>query len=653
MTGRVAWSRSQRRASRRSSSSTAPAPVAAPVAAAEDFRLTPGDAPVLLPEPISGHFVAQVQLDAEAGGGLALWLDVQGEPAVGEGLSIRLGRDGLGQTTVQAERLAAGQPAPLDPSGLMPPQRYTHTLDGRYSLPFERSALQLRIMRDDATGFLRLSYAVAHQDPDGTRHEGWISLAPVPAFAPPDAKYRVGVLPPEHGMLTYQHLTARNTLTVDRDDRGAGFAVTRRDYHWSGFEGDAVVIIFGDALPRGTDELGQPIDTKLVFWDRANNVPAWHLSPKHQHSYQFVETWDGGGPGCYEPMSDRILRWSRVEVVQDSPVRKVVRWSYVLCDPDYRVPDIEIGPQLPEVEELWTLYPDGTGTRLITDRPKLDTAFRNWHEVLEHLVIADTTTIPLDHLQEPALTLADLADLAEREQSFHPTLGFDKNAVNTWDAFIAITHLKQSPDVFSAFVNVDPIPERLRPYPLQYDIDWHRNNFQFVHWPVETEPYQEAHKTHGTWPAQVDHTALMSAGVWEGIDWTDRYQTGPDGRPFRQWVGLVGLHTNNDLPGVRQRVQDWLHPPTIDSGPAVYDHAQAHYDVTPNGNAVQLTFNPTRAGQTLPPLRIVGWAGQTPTVTVNGFTLSNDALRIGNDGGALLIDGSQVIDRPTTVQIQK
>lgn len=595
-----------------------------------------GDRSVAIsPRTISGGFIAEVSIDSESGGGLVLMHDDHGRPDARNAVAIEVSRDAQGKTVVRVTDIRGGTANVLDPEGHIDRKRYQHVLDGSYSLPFERTGLRLRIARDGATGFFRLSYAVS-KTIRGEAAQGWISLAPVPGWGEGDQVFRVGVLAPTQAKTRYEKLVIRGVPAADRDDRGRGFAVERRDYTWSGFSGDALVVTFDSDLVAG----GRTADTKFVFWSRANFVPVWQLSDQLLFSNQFLETWGGGGDGCYEPMSDRLLRWSRVDVVQDNAVRKVIRWRYVLCDPDYRVPDDEHGKDLPEVEELWTLYPDGTGVRRMTYFPKLDTSFRSWHEVLEMIAVAGTRSVPSDHLASPALTMADLG---ENRLQFHPGKPFDKEAVNRWNEFVAVVHFKSAPDAFAAVVNTDPVPESLRPYPIRFDLNWHGPDFRMSHWPVETEPYQEAHKSHGKHVAEVGHTSLISAGVWEGTEWKDRFQTDDRGRRFRQWVSLVGLHRPNDLEGIRRRVREWrdARPVRVIEGASaqvVFDHASAHYTIRPTADRVRLSFGSGGdATGSVATLRLTDRGGRTPQVRLGGLTLGADQFRWAREGGDLLV----------------
>lgn len=232
----------------------------------------------------------------------------------------------------------------------------------------------------------------------------------------PGQNYYVALIACSDGQAVFNSFKAAQKPKADQDNTKTGFKATRREYNWSGFFGDAVVVTFGDEFKY------RDRDIKFVFWSETNYIPAWHLHNQLLFTYEFVETWGGGNPGCHEPMSDRLKRWSRVEIVEDNDVRKVVHWHYVLCNPDYKVPDNDKGTQLPEVDEYFTFYPDGSGTRYIVYTPKLDTDFREAHEVAELISISGSSSHSKEFFSSPALTLLNLdGDV----QNAHPGPKFD------------------------------------------------------------------------------------------------------------------------------------------------------------------------------------------------------------------------------------
>ena len=150
---------------------------------------------------------------------------------------------------------------------------------------------------------------------------------------------------------------------------------------------------------------------RLVFWEGLNYMPAWVTENGKWYNEQSVETWGKpyciGGQDC-EPMSDKQDRSSRVNIIESSPARVVVRWRYSLvetrayaeADPD---PDTGWGDW---VEEYWTVYPDGIAIRKQTlwHTSKMTPNYE-WQETI---VIHGPGKRPEDDIEPSALTLENM-----------------------------------------------------------------------------------------------------------------------------------------------------------------------------------------------------------------------------------------------------
>jgi len=555
----------------------------------------------------SGHFYAQVEFGADRFCGLAIIQDKNGAPDVNNFTSVQVSQTNDGKTMLSVRDRQNGVDNVLDNTGKMDVNRYHHILDFAYSVPFNKTNKKFRIFRDDLAGTFHFYYAV-RQFIRGQWAEGWMELAPSRDWSPKGQPFYVALLvnsdAAENAAGAFDNLLVMQKPSRDMDDTQTGFRAVRRDYNWSGFWGDALVVSFGDEFPFRAQ------DYKFVFWEAANDVPVWHLNNQLQFCYEFVETWGGGIEGCHEPMSDRMGRWSHVSLVEDNDVRKIVKWHYVLCNADYQVPDNSIGIDLPEVNEYYTIYRDGTILRHIEYFAKLDALFRNWHELTELIVIAGTQSGPGDHLLSPALTVMNLDG---DKKSYFPDRQFDET-VNNWAQVISVAHLKSAPDAFNVFSQDRNIPETFSYYPIQYDLSWHNTTFKFCHWPVGLEPYEQPCKTHGTWNSQVSHTSLIGAGVHEGQDWKAHYLTDARGRKYRQWTSLLGLAPAGSEENIRSRAASWLYPAAVkmidqQSHFLGYDYAKQQYDITvPSASSsceFVLTIPGDRRSETVVPIKII------------------------------------------------
>ncbi len=419
--------------------------------------------------------------------------------------------------------------------------KYSSKLDGSvYSIPFHGTNKKIRILHDELSGFFHFYYAVKAKI-NGVQKSGWMEIFPSKEWGPKNQEYLVGLLA-NKGEIVYHHITVKNVPTTDVSDLTTGFAVRQREYTWSGYQGNAIVVTFGNEFPFWNR------DYKWVFWDQANYVPVWRLSNDLQFTYEFVEEWGGGHHGCYEPMSDRLLRYSYAEILEDNDVRKVIHWHYALINANYQYPDDWVGKQIPEVDEFYYVYPDGQIVRRILFFPKLDSDYRSWHELTEMIVIAGDKSNPSDNLSSPALSLFDL--------KYHLLNFFGNNTDNhfysdNWDAFISATHFKNYPDAIGAFIQ-DSIPGKR----VFMRLDWQSTGYKFTHWPVNKVPYNYPCKTFTPWKGMVSHTSLIGGGVNTGVDWNYNYKV-KNGRKYRQWSSLIFLNKKNSLLQAQNVVKSW------------------------------------------------------------------------------------------------
>ncbi len=131
------------------------------------------------------------------------------------------------------------------------------------------------------------------------------------------------------------------------------------------------------ALPNGT---------RFVFWRGSCYIPFW----VSRHNVGFNYEWAEGQPAadavdCVEPLMDKELRYGRVRLVESTPARVHVRWSYQSCDFNYKV----WGDSA--VEDYY-FYPDGFGTRVLTLQSDPKTAN---YELSELIVLTPQSTYPL------------------------------------------------------------------------------------------------------------------------------------------------------------------------------------------------------------------------------------------------------------------
>ena len=606
----------------------------------------------------TGHFYAETRTDRDAGVGLALIAQKNGKPDRNNFTALFVDTEN-GLVSVQVADRQNGHDNVLDNTKQLAGRlgRYHYALQGQYSVPYRGTAHRLRIFRDTNSGFFHFYFAVS-KPIAGKISQGWMELAPSHDWMPSGTRWYVCPAVRTEGQSTqtavFSALRAASKPTRDRDDRTTGFRAVRREYNFSGFFGQATVVTFGNHLPLPDKNL------KFVFWDQGNNEPWWQISNHAAFSYEHVETWDNSShhlPGCFEPMSDRNRRWSSVQILEDNPVRKRIIWHYVLTNPDYQVPGDGRGKELPEVNECYTFYPDGTGTRWITFRPNLDSGWDNWHELGEYMTINDSTSWPIDSLSDPCTSVSN----RDHRESFDFKLSdFDafnedqslygkqyEPLIESWPQMVVVQHFKTGVDAFSVWDNAPENRITHSAYKASTAITWHNPHWAMCHWPVGREPYETVNYTHSTWPAQVSEASTIGIEMWNDGSaaghWNRDYKLDAQGRKYREWVSLIGLTAAGNNESVRDATGTWLDHPVVkplnDScaflGPDFREKTLVFHLVSQGRCSFQIS--PSNSDPTLqnPVFRFQNWGTHTALVTVNGHALipgkNCEMTRVGKD----------------------
>ena len=150
-----------------------------------------------------------------------------------------------------------------------------------------------------------------------------------------------------------------------------------------------------------------PNGSRFVFWRGSSYIPFWAGRWNTGLCYEWAEmNPPRDATDCVEPLMDKELRYGRVRIVESTPARVHVRWSYQSCDFNYKV----WGDSA--VEDYY-FYPDGFGTRVLTLQadPKAD------YELSELIMLTPQSTYPLSVLP---LKLLDIlfVDGQKRELTF-------------------------------------------------------------------------------------------------------------------------------------------------------------------------------------------------------------------------------------------
>jgi hypothetical protein len=587
--------------------------------------------------PLSGHFYVEADYDIDDVAGLALIRQTNGQPDPCNYVMMSLSQDS-GKVYVTANDVQDGVADVLGSDFGVPPDHYQVLLDGtQLSVPFVGTAKHFRIMHEALTGSFRYQFRV-QGTLKGQAASGWMETWDSPDWAadPATQPYYVALLlksgASSSAAVHLDNVRAVAKPTEDRDDTRTGFAVSHGEYNWSGNFGDATVVTFGDEFPFADQ------DRKFVFWSESNDVPFWHLSNETISFNEFVETWeDLNTPEldllCFEPMSDRLGRFSTVQVLEDNAVRKVVRWSYDLVDPDYRFPGDPAGTQAAEAMETYTLYPDGTATREQRYTPKLDNGLdQQGNEVEETILGSGSKTWYADVLGRPGETIYNLEGDAIR---YYPVSRIGDPA--TWNQFITSINLYDGAAPFVAYSH-DPRTPDVFPYPVRLGVetnyDVSRRPEGAAHWPVQKAPYEYALWSQAYLTSEADSWSFSSAGNWAGgepspdawdLQFKRVYQVDDRGRRYREWVSLIGMADAGDLDTPRDLVRSWLFPGRVvtHGADSVFIGNDRHQKTLAFDNTAHngtLTFDLLPETSTInPAIEVRNWGGDaTLRVTIDG-----------------------------------
>jgi hypothetical protein len=226
---------------------------------------------------------------------------------------------------------------------------------------------------------------------------------------------------------------------------------------------------------------------QLIFWQGMNYIPAWVTENGRWYSDEFMEVY--GKPRCpdgedCEPMSDKQVRYSHVEILESTPARAVIHWRYALSEVQNDKLADETSPSGwgAWADEYWTVYPDGAAVRkqvLWTDNPD-----REASEFQESIVIMGAGERPEDAINIDALSLANLKGESKSYQwQARTATGFAKprgpdHFTGIDDPMIQWINLKSDWKPF-AIANAGPAKfEGINWEPSMSSFEW------WNHWPV-------------------------------------------------------------------------------------------------------------------------------------------------------------------------
>lgn len=508
----------------------------------------------------SGNFDAQSEIRPEEGPcGIMLFKDSGGKPDPSNFVGIERNVAAGGSKKVRVFAIRDGQDFILKNSKENP--RFEFVLDNDSS---GHEAKALRIVKDEKSDCLHFYYKYERKI-DGEKREGWMEFSTLPDWDKNSFYFYPYVK--TNGDFTAKTVFVRPMVLLKSADDGpekeTGFKVTKRDYTFSGFTGDAVVISFGREFPFYEN-------AKFVFWSEAEYIPWWQVDDKCAVTYGFCQIQGGGTEGFCEPANDHLLRWTKVDIVESNKARVIVHWQYVLADPEYRWWSMD-PIEKPYVDEWFCFYPDGTGVRKVTYTPVTTTKYEtDWNRISELAVVKRGGVRPSEIIEQNAVSILNLdgkkADYFWDFSKKTPPAKKDEDAKN-WPEAICRVNLRDRPAVFEVFAQGDEVYKKT--FPAQFKSWWGRygegsafeargsgefeGDFRvFSHWPISRMPYEELGKRSGKYIREPGYVSLLPVPGHPKVK-------GP-----MTWAMLVGLSRPSEDQYVRDRTSSWLYPGDVD-----------------------------------------------------------------------------------------
>jgi Concanavalin A-like lectin/glucanases superfamily len=290
---------------------------------------------------------------------------------------------------------------------------------------------------------------------------------------------------------------------------------------------------------------------RFVFWRGTNYIPCWVTDNGIWYTNEFNETWGNGAVGCAEPMSDKQCIYSHVRIIETNDARCVVHWRYALVDVFGTRPRQDPVTKWTDwTDEVYTIYPDGTGTRKITLH---STHPLEAHEWQESIVVLQPGQRPEDVLDPEALTMANMGG----EEHVYSWVGGCPEVINKPDrANILRVNIKSDTKPFVVVSNKHCLKRNLEPsdrpvFPVYREEIRPPQLFPWWnHWPTSDMPSDGRHAVSSD---RASHSSLIT-----GMEWED-YEVTLTSRTRVMMHGLT-RHSTGDLAGV---AKSWLQAPGL------------------------------------------------------------------------------------------
>jgi hypothetical protein len=386
---------------------------------------------------------------------------------------------------------------------------------------------------------------------------------------------------------------------------------------------------------------------RFVFWHGTSYIPHWVTDNGIWFNNEFLERKanSSGLKGCIEPMSDKQCRYSHVRVLENNDARAVVHWRYAPVDVEYRHPFADENTGWGDwVDEVFTIYPDGTAIRQATLHTTKPDEFSEWHEAI---IINQPGTRPEDNIEPVAVSLANMDGESRDYQWPRPKDRHGDFADMPKDPCIQVVNLKSPKKPFSI---VDPRGLKITVFrghaPGSIFHHWD-------HWPVSQDKSWSRTATSAEKPS---HSSLFNLRDWPEYARTENSITR---------LQMQGL-TEKSAADLAPLARSWLTPPPIEVAgkeftAAGYEAPERAYRIVKQDPAaaaplaVTIQADPGHPAVN-PAFVIAGWGDSGVNLQIDGRVVERGpAFRYGHratlDGTDLVIWVALETDKETVLTL--
>lgn len=415
---------------------------------------------------------------------------------------------------------------------------------------------------------------------------------------------------------------------------------------------------------------------RYVFWEHAQYVGCVDLGQDLWFTPEWCETNSPNDLHCYEPIMDKQLRWSRVEILESGPARVRVKWSYALPDMRYRNFHGDSRAQ-----EIYTIYPDGVALREVVLWPGKENNHggnANLWQMAEWILVQGQGVHPVEQLVMPApfeFSNAEGAKIAVPwplpAQDFEPLCRYYPE-VAEWSYYLGRVRVKERPHPFLAFAKSQalfpfmPCNACHGAHPYFNVFPGKDLNNVYQHWPVtDREDFIEWVPAGQDMGTVATHTSFVDVNFAMRVSPSDYI---PSPEPATTWYMLTGaVEAEASTLALEERVRSCFEPAKLEvvrdpgepdrlhRGRVLfegYDFSLRAYVIRKTGKDQVRFFVVPGAVQIDPVFVVTGWLSERAHVLVDGRALADGAWRSQwTADGQLVIWISGRIERPREISI--